>query len=422
MTIMGRAAGVLSLHRLHSIMPWERHCHTEPFVDADRPPGFETTCIHFAEDREANLGAPAPPLYQCSTFTYPTAEQFENRRSLEPLRYIYTRESNPTTLLLERKIAELEMAEAARAYSSGMAAISAAILSCVKAGDHVITIDTVYGPTRRLLSDYLPRFNIETTYVRGTEPSHFEQALRPNTKLIYLESPSSLLFELQDLAAVASLARRRGISTACDSSNATPYFQNPIALGIDLSIQTATKYIGGHSDLVAGFVAGSNERMQPMASMEGELLGGIADPFCSWLMLRGLRTLGVRLDRHQRNAMQVARLLESDARVARVYYDGLESHPQAVLARKQMRGHSGMLSFTLRDGRREAAYAVVNALKYFGIAVSWGGYESLALPLEVSDPANGRKQWIIRLSIGLESVEDLKADLYQALNASLAVS
>lgn len=383
-------------------------------MDARHRPGFETLCIHFAEDREANLGAAAPPLYQCSTFTFPSAELFEQRREVP--RYIYTRESNPTTLLLEKKIAELEGAESARAYSSGMAAISAAILSCVRSGDHVVCIETVYGPTRRLLSDYLPKFGIETTYVRGTELSDFEAALRPNTKLIYLESPSSLLFELQDLAAVSRLARSRNIATICDNSNATPYFQNPIALGIDLVTHTATKYIGGHSDLVAGFVAGANARMQPMASMEGELLGGVADPFSSWLMLRGLRTLGVRLDRHYTNAMAIARFLESDARIGRVFYDGLESHPQAFLARKQMRGHSGMLSFTLRDGDRESAYAVVNALKYFCIAVSWGGYESLALPLEVTDTAASEKKWIIRLSVGLESVEDLKADLYQALN------
>lgn len=385
-------------------------------MDDRHRPGFETLCIHFAEDREANLGAAAPPLYQCSTFTYPSAELFEQRREVP--RYIYTRESNPTTLLLEKKIAELEAAESARAYSSGMAAISAAILSCVRSGDHVVCIETVYGPTRRLLSDYLPKFGIETTYVRGTELSDFEAALRPNTKLIYLESPSSLLFELQDLAAVAGLARSRKIATVCDNSNATPYFQNPIAFDIDLVVHTATKYIGGHSDLVAGFVAGANARMQPMASMEGELLGGIADPFCSWLMLRGLRSLGVRLDRHYKNAMAIARFLESDARIGRVYYDGLESHPQAYLARKQMRGHSGMLSFTLRDASREQVYAVVNALKYYCIAVSWGGYESLALPLEVTDPDTGAKKWIIRLSIGLESVEDLKADLYQALNAA----
>lgn len=381
-------------------------------------PGFETQCIHFGEDREANFGAAAPPIYQCSTFTYPDCEQFVNRNGSGGGRYDYTRVSNPTTALLECKLAELERGEAARAFGSGMAAISAAILSCVKSGEHVITIDTVYGPTRRLLTEYLPRFNIETTYVRGTEVNDFEKALRPNTKLIYLESPSSLLFELQDLAAVADLARSRGISTICDNSNATPLHQNPLTLGVDLVMHTASKYIGGHSDIVAGLLVGSSQRISALSSMEGELLGGIADPFSSWLMLRGLRTLSVRLDRHQRSATQLARLLESDPRVARVWYSGLETHPQVRLAKRQMRGHGCLLSFELRTPGREAAFACVNALKYFGIAVSWGGYESLAIPVEVTDPSDGRRKWIIRLSVGLESPEDLKADVYQAISAA----
>lgn len=380
-------------------------------------PGFETQCIHFAEDREANFGAAAPPLYQCSTFTYPDCEQFVGRAPGNG-RYDYTRVGNPTTALLEKKLAELEGGEAARAFGSGMAAISAAVLSCVRAGEHVITIDTVYGPTRRLLSEYLPRFNIETTYVRGTEASDFERAIRPNTKLIYLESPSSLLFELQDLAAVAALARSRGISTVCDNSNATPLYQNPLALGVDLVMHTASKYIGGHSDIVAGLLVGSRQRIAALSTMEGELLGGIADPFSSWLMLRGLRTLAIRLERHERSATQLARLLESDMRVARVWYSGLETHPQVRLAKRQMRGHGCLLSFELRTPGREAAFACVNALRYFGIAVSWGGYESLAIPVEVPDPADGRRKWIVRLSVGLESVEDLKADLYQALTVA----
>lgn len=389
-------------------------------TDPSRRPGVETLCIHFGEDREERHGAAAPPLYQCSTFTYPDCEQFVGRTGPECDRYDYTRVCNPTTELLECKIAELECGESARAFGSGMAAISAAVLSCLKSGDHVVCIDTVYGPTRRLLSDYLPRLGIETTYVRGTDPSHFEAALRPQTRLIYLESPSSLLFELQDLGAVAKLARERGITTICDNSNATPLYQNPLALGVDLVVHSATKYLSGHSDLVAGFVAGSRQRLTALSSREGELLGGILDPFASWLLLRGLRTLSVRLERHQKNAMALARLLESDPRVARVLYSGLENHPQASLARRQMRGHSGMLSFELRQGSREATFAVVDALNLFGIAVSWGGYESLAIPVEVTDPADGRKKWLIRLSVGLESVEDLKADLYQALSRALA--
>lgn len=382
----------------------------------DPQPGFETLCVHFAENRERHEGAAAPPLFQNSTFTYPDAESFMHRHAPDNVRFDYTRAGNPTTDLLEKKIAAIEKTEAARAFGSGMAAISAAILSCVKAGDHIVTIESVYGPTRKLLSEYLPKFGIETTYVPGTEIEQFESALRPNTKLIYLESPSSLLFELQDLARVTALARSREIATICDNSNATPFYQNPIEHGIDLVVHTATKYIGGHSDLVAGFVAGPAARISRLARAEGELLGGIVDPFASWLMLRGLRTLSIRMERHYRNAMRVARLLESDMRIIRVLYDGLESHPQAVLARRQMRGHSGMMSIELQQNSREAVFAVVNALRYFCIAVSWGGYESLAIPVHVTDPATGKKTWLIRLSVGLESVEDLKADLYRALN------
>lgn len=383
-------------------------------------PGFETLCMHFAEDRESNNGAAAPPIYQCSTFTYPDAETFNRRTEPSSGRYDYTRVANPTTRILEEKIAALEQAEAARACGSGMAAISAAVLSCVRSGDHIVTIETIYGPTRTLFCDYLPKFNIKTTFVRGTRIEQYEKAIRSETKLIYVESPSSLVFELQDLKAVAELARSRGIATICDNSTASPFNQNPVAFGIDLVVHSATKYLGGHSDIVSGMIAGSRERIRRIVKLEGELLGGVLDPFASWLMLRGLRTLPVRMERHNRNAKEIARLLESDARVARVYYTGSEQHPQAALARRQMRGYSGMLSFTLRDGSREAAFRFINALKYFCIAVSWGGYESLAIPLEVKDPETGTPIWIVRLSVGLESLPDLKADIYHALNEAVS--
>lgn len=383
---------------------------------SDHRSGFETACVHFGEDRAAQHGAAAPPLYQCSTFAYPDCASFIDRDPATDGRFDYTRTGNPTTALLEAKIAELEKAEACKAFGSGMAAISAAILSCVKSGDHIITVSTVYGPTRRFLMEYLPKFGVETTFVRGTELEHFEKAIRPNTRLIHLESPSSHFFELQDLAAVAALGKARGIATCVDNSNASPFYQDPIAFGIDLVCHTASKYIGGHSDLVGGLVAGSRERILSISSLEGELLGAVSDPFNSWLMLRGLRTLGVRMERHFRSARTIARFLELDSRVARVHYSGNEHHPQARLVAKQMRGHGCLLSFELRDATRERTSAVVNALKLFCIAVSWGGYESLAIPLHAEDPADGRKKWMIRLSIGLETLEDLKADLYQALN------
>ncbi|MCA9254581.1 MAG: PLP-dependent transferase, partial [Phycisphaerales bacterium] len=208
--------------------------------------GFETLCMHYGENREAMFGAAAPPIFQNSTFTYPDSASFHTRQDADATRFDYTRTGNPTTRILERKIAKLEQGEDCRAFGSGMGAISAAILSCVKAGDHVVTIETVYGPTRRLFSEFLPRFGVETTYVRGTSIEDFEGAIRPNTRLFFVESPSSLFFELQDLTAVARLAREHDIVTMCDNSNATPVFQNPITMGVDVVIHTATKYIGGH--------------------------------------------------------------------------------------------------------------------------------------------------------------------------------
>lgn len=391
-------------------------------------PGFETLCMHYAEQRERYHGAAAPPLFQNSTFTYPDCESFaardghaagqgEARTPDNDLRFDYTRVSNPTTAILEKKIAALERTDAARAFGSGMAAISAAILSCVKAGDHIVCVEMVYGPTRTFLTDYLPRFGITTTFVRGHCVDDFCNALRPNTRLIYVESPSSLVFDIQDLAAVAELARSRGIATITDNSYCTPYFQNPAALGIDLVCHTATKYIGGHSDLVAGLVAGSAERMATLAKNEGELLGGVCDPFAAWLMLRGLRTLGVRLDRHQASALTIAQRLETDKRVRRVHHPGLAAHPGHDLAMRQMRGTCGLVSFELANPTRAAAFAVVNALRWFCIAVSWGGYESLAIPIEVPDFEAGGRKWIIRLSVGLETLDDLWGDLEGALGA-----
>lgn len=385
-------------------------------MNKQQQPGFETKCIHYGEDREQYLGAAAPPLFQCSTFTYPDGAAFATRYDPAPPRYEYTRAGNPTTAIFERKMAALEGAEAARAFSSGMAAISAAVLSCVQAGDHIVCVETVYWPTGTFLREYLPKLGVNTTFVRGTEIDHFRNALQPNTRLIFLESPSSFIFEIQDLAAVAQLARSRGITTIIDGSNTTPYFQTPLSLGIDMVVHTASKYIGGHSDLVAGIVLGTEERIARLVKVEGALLGGVCDPFASWLMLRGLRTLALRMDRHSANAQVIAEMLERHPKVERVFYSGLPSHPAAAVAARQMRGHSGMLSFVLHDGRRERAYEVVEALRYFCIGVSWGGYESLAVPLEVYDPSLKRKIWLIRLSVGLESVDDLQADLSAALD------
>jgi cystathionine beta-lyase len=378
-------------------------------------PGFETLCAHAGDDPSRWLGAPVPPIYQNSLFTCPNVEAFLNRAGRHPEAYDYSRVANPTTDVLESKLAALEGTEAARCFASGMAAVSAAIMHCVRAGDHLVAVDTVYGPTRKLLSEYLPRFGISVTYMPGTDPQQFADALQPNTRLIYLESPSSLVFELQDLESVAALARERGIVTAIDNSWASPYFQNPAALGIDLVLHSATKYLGGHSDLVAGVVLGSAERMRELCAWEGQLLGGMLDPFAAWLMLRGVRTLPVRLDRHQQSANAIARFLEAHPKVARVYYPGLPSHPQHALALRQMRGSSGLLSFALKQPGVEAVSEVVDALRYFGIGVSWGGFESLAIPITVPGPHAPEPSWAIRLHVGLETVDDLLSDLDAAL-------
>lgn len=378
-------------------------------------PGFETLCAHAGDDPARFAGAPVPPIYQNSLFTSPDCETFAERGSQRPAAYDYTRVANPTTDVLQTKLAALEKTEAARCFASGMAAVTAAVLHCVRTGDHVVAVETAYGPTRQFFSGYLPRFGVSVTYVAGTDPQQLADALRPETRLLYLESPSSLVFRLQDLHAAAALARERGILTAIDNSWATPYFQNPSAYGIDLVIHSATKYLGGHSDVVAGVVLGSRERLADLAQWEGQVLGGILDPFAAWLLLRGLRTLPVRMDRHQENGLVAARFLAAHPRVARVYHPGLPSHPQHALARRQMRGCSGLFSLELKEGGRAAAYRVANRLRYFGIGVSWGGFESLAIPMSFPAAEGEEPRWGLRLSIGLESAADLLEDLEQAL-------
>jgi len=384
-----------------------------------REPGFETICEHAAEEPARFLGAVAPPLFQNSLFASPDAETFARRGAAHPEVYDYTRVANPTTDILEAKLALLEKTEAARCFGSGMAAVTAAILHCVRAGDHVVAVNTIYGPTRHFLTSYLSQFNVEVTFVRGTDAQEFADACRPNTKLFYLESPSTFVFHLQDLAAVSAIARERNVVTAIDNSWASPYFQNPVEFGIDLVIHSATKYLGGHSDIVAGVVCGPKAHMTELASLEGALLGGILDPFAAWLMLRGLRTLPVRMDRHQANALRIAEFLQGHRKIAAVHYPGLDSHPQRDLARRQMRGSSGLLSIELKEGGQAAAYAFINRLRYFHIACSWGGYESLAIAIPFPAVKNGEPAvgggWGARLHIGLETVEDLMEDLEQAL-------
>jgi cystathionine beta-lyase len=392
-----------------------------------RDPGFETICAHAGEDPARYCGAVVPPIFQNSLFVSPDCETFVGRGT-QNRQYDYTRVANPTTDILETKLAALEKAEAARCFGSGDAAVTAAVFHSVKAGDHIVAVETAYGPTRSILGSYLKKFDVSVTFVAGTDLQQWADAARPNTRLFYLESPSSLVFNLQDIPAVTAFAKERGITTVIDNSWASPYFQNPLELGVDLVLHSATKYLGGHSDIVAGVVMGGQERLSSIKANEGSLLGGILDPFAAWLMLRGLRTLALRMERHQLSALAVAGYLSRHPRVAHVYYPGLPSHPQHDLARSQLRGFSGLLSFELKDGDEAAAFHVVNRLRYFGIGVSWGGFESLAIPIGFPEKwrggpaalpgvhgAAGKINWGARLHIGLETVEDLLEDLEQAL-------
>jgi cystathionine beta-lyase/cystathionine gamma-synthase len=385
----------------------------------------ETRLVHDGAHGDSVWGAVIPPLYQNSTFAFESWDAldaaFDDRRGTP----VYSRQLNPTVAAAEAQLAALAEAEAARLFPSGMSAISAAILHCVGAGDHVVTIRNVYGPTANLLGSYLPeKTGLETTFVGGDDLAELEAALRPRTKLVYLETPSSAKFGLQDVAAVAELVRPRGIRVIVDNSWATPLFQKPLALGADLEVHSVSKYLGGHSDLVAGVVIGRAADVDAIAVREAELLGGKMSPFEAWLLLRSLRTLPARMRAHEANGLAVARFLETHPAVAAVHHPGLDSHPQRELARRQLTGYSALFSFTLATRELAAIRRFFDGLELFGRGVSWGGHESLVYAPAISylkeQPperfaAMGIAPGDIRLSVGLEHPDDLIDDLTQAL-------
>jgi len=374
----------------------------------------ETVCVQHGDDPQRHFGAVAPPIYQTSTFIYPDAAALEQRRSTDQARYEYTRNGNPTNQILEAKLARLEKAEWADCFGSGMAAITAAINALIEANTHVVAVAHCYGPTRAYL-EHMRRFAVETTFVNSVAPTDLIAAIQPNTRVIYLESPTSGRIEVLDIEPITQVARDRGITTIFDNSWASPYFQNPLELGADLVVHSATKYLNGHSDVVAGAVAGRDPNLRERLWQEIELTGGILDPHAAWLMLRGLRTLPLRMQRHQQNALAVARMLAQHPKIACVWHPGLESHPQHALAKKQLRGYSGLFSFALKDQSHPAMQRFFDRLQLFGIGVSWGGYESLVLGGTFFSLPGEKPERLIRLSIGLESEQDLIADVRQAL-------
>lgn len=379
---------------------------------------------HLGEDRERYFNAVAPPVIQTSIFCFDSVADMRSRMRNEYGEHCYTRGNNPTVEILRKKVAALEGAEDCLIFSSGAAAISAAIVASVASGDHVVCVHKPYSWTHKLLTQLLPRFDVRCTFVDGTDVTNLEAALEPATTLIVLESPNSLTLELQDLAAVAELARRRKIRTLCDNSYATPLNQSPIALGIDLVAHSATKYLNGHSDVVAGALCGTEATLREVFAGPFMTFGAIPSPHDAWLMLRGLRTLRLRVERSGTSALKIAQWLETHPRVERVWYPHLASHPQHQLAKQQMCMAGGLLSFAPRCADTSGVERFCDALKRFLLSVSWGGYESLVCPSAAFLPpatridaatAGAPPPNLIRLAIGLEEPDMLMADLAQAL-------
>ncbi|GHA75940.1 trans-sulfuration enzyme family protein [Pontibacter akesuensis] len=372
------------------------------------------------EEREAYFQAVAPPIYQTSNFASATVAEMRHKLLHEEDEYMYTRGNNPTVTLLEKKLAALEGAEHAIAFGSGIAAVAAAILSQVKAGDHVVYTQHPYSWTKSLLRKFLPRFGVEATMVDGTDPENYRRAIRPNTTLLYLESPTSFTFDLQDIPAVTAIARAHGCATIIDNSCASPLHQRPLQLGVDLVVHSCTKYIGGHSDVMGGVICGSREAINKIFKSEYMTLGAILGPHDAWLLLRGLRTLPVRMERVAASTRQVVDYLAQHPKVERVLFPFLPSHPQYALAQKQMRSNSGQFSILLKTKELEQVELFCNSLHRFLMAASWGGHESLIFPVAASyatdQPAPILPLNLVRFYVGLEDPDYLIQDLEQALD------
>jgi len=375
--------------------------------------------LHHLNEDDNPFGAVSPPIYQTSIFSFKSFAEFREALDDEVNHSLYTRGNNPTVMLAEQKLAALEGAERAKLVSSGASAISHAIMAFVKSGDHVVCVDDCYSWCRNLLENYLFRFGVTHTFVEGTDIGEVFAAVRPETKVIYLESPTTLTFKLQDLSSIAAKAKKRGIKTITDNTWATPVFCNPIKLGIDIAVHSGSKYFGGASDIVAGVLAGSKQDIDKIMEQEFLQLGTVPDPFMAWLLIRGLRTLEIRMKTHYENTLAVASFLEKHPDVEHVTYPMLPSHPQYELAARQFRGGSGLFNFHLRTKKYSGVVRFIDSLRLFKRAVSWGGYESLvfanALKYHENDDIPPDRLSLIRLHIGLEQSSSLIEDLGNAL-------
>ncbi|MBI3914531.1 MAG: aminotransferase class I/II-fold pyridoxal phosphate-dependent enzyme [Chloroflexi bacterium] len=386
--------------------------------------GINTLAIHAGEAPDPATGALVPPLHLANTFFLGSAEEGAAIFAGEKAGYVYSRWGNPTVDILQTRVAALENAQAALATASGMAAISTALLNVVRAGDHIVAAKAIYPSTFHLMQSELHALGIATTFVDATDARNIERAIQPNTKVIYLESPGNPILALCDLRAVAALAKSRGITTICDNTFATPINQRPLDFGIDVVVHSATKYFGGHGDAVGGVIAGSREIIKRCADEPLRFFGGILAPFNAYLILRGIQTLPLRMERHNANAFAVARHLEKQHAVKWVSYPGLESHPQFALAQKQMRGFGGMVCFELHGGLDAGAH-LMNAVKLCSLAVSLGDTRTLivhpastthSVVSRAERESQGVTDGLVRLSVGLEDVDDIVADLERGLD------
>lgn len=377
---------------------------------------FSTRAIHVGQEADPTTGATIVPVYQTSTYTQDAVGEHKG--------FDYSRTINPTRLALEKQLASLEGGAHGYAFASGMAA-TAAVLNLLSAGDHAIVTDDLYGGTYRLFSRVLNRYGLEFTYVDMSDVEAVRAAIRGNTRLFWLETPTNPLLKLIDIAAISAL-RREGQIVAVDNTFATPYFQQPLALGADVVVHSTTKYIGGHSDVVGGVAITNDDAIGDVIKFHQNAVGGVPGPHDAWLTMRGAKTLALRMQAHERNAQAVAEFLEAHPEVDRVYYPGLASHPQHALAKRQMSGFGGMVSFVLK-GPQSRALDFAHRLRYFSLAESLGGVESLichparmthgSIPKEDRE-RRGVTDGLLRLSVGIEDVEDLLDDLRSGLLAS----
>ncbi|MFC2031861.1 trans-sulfuration enzyme family protein [Chloroflexota bacterium] len=377
---------------------------------------FETLAIHSGERPDRAFGAISIPIYQTSTFAFEDIGKTKG--------YDYSRTANPTRKALEDTIAQLEGGKAGFAFATGMAA-ETTVIHLLKSGDHVIAGDDIYGGTYRLFEEVMCNFGLEVTFIKMNSRATIEAAIKPNTKMIWIETPSNPLLTITDIEMVVDVARKHNILTAIDNTFATPYFLSPIEYGVDLVIHSTTKYLNGHCDVVGGAVVTSTDELSERVHFLLNAMGTCAAPFDCWLVLRGIETLAVRMKQHEKNAIAVVNYLAEHPSVKRVFYPGLRSHPGHEIAKRQMKGFGGMVSFELKEGV-EGVDRFLRKIKVFTLAESLGGVSSLAdhpaTMSHASMPRDHREKVgisdeLVRLSVGLENVEDLIEDLLQALES-----